>query len=309
MSTGWVAAGVRGRGLLRRRLGPEGVMQVATAPSLHDALGVLAETSYGREVRTGQDLATAQHGVSATALWHLRVLAGWGPPLGAGPLRLMAGGYEISDVTGRLLELAGAPTRPPYALGSLATAWPALAATRSAPEMRAALRASPWGDPGSDELAVIRVALQLAWARRIVDGVPGATDWAIAGAALLVGRVLAAGADTAFGQTAWRDATHVLGPDWQKASDVDELAEHVPPAAAKALEDVASPDDLWRAEARWWGRVETEAALLAARPRPDPTTGVGVAALLIADAWRVRAALGLAGRGGRVPAEVLGDVA
>lgn len=309
MSAGWVAAGVRGRGLLRRRIGPDDAVQLAARPSLDAALSALAETPYGREVTAGQDLAAAQHAVSATALWHVRVLAGWGPPLGSGPLRVVAGGYEIADVTGRLLELSGGQARDAYALGSLATAWPALSSARSISELRAALGSSPWGDPGSEELPAIRVALQLAWARRILDGAPGAANWAIAGSALLVARLLATGALSTLGVTASRDATHVLGRDWRRAHSVEELARCVPPAASRALNGVRSSADLWHAEMRWWATVEAEAGVLVAHPRADDSTGVGVAALLIADAWRVRAALTLAARGGGDLTEVLREVA
>lgn len=309
MTAGWVAAGVRGRGLLRRRLGRDGARRLASMPSLGAALGGLAETPYGRELRADDEVADAQHAISATALWHLRVLAGWGPPLGVGPLRLVAGGFEVADVTGRVLELSGGRARRPYVLGSLATAWPALSAARSASELRDALGSSPWGDPGSEELAAIRIALQLAWARRVFDGVPDAAAWAVAGAALLVGRVVVAGGEATLATGAARDATHLLGPHWRGAASVEDLVRHVPPAAARALDGVQSGRDLWRAEARWWRSVEAEAEGMVARPRPDASTTVGVAALLMADAWRVRAAIGLAGRGGPDPAEVFGDAA
>ncbi len=309
MTAGWVAAGVRGRALLRRRLGPDGAARLAASPSLATGLAQLAPTSYSHDVKPGQDVAAAQHAVSATALWHLRVLAGWGPPLGAGPLRVLGGGYEIANVTGRLLELSGGSVRSPYVLGSLATAWPAVAAARSSSELRTALGSSPWGDPGSAELPDVRVALQLAWARRVFDGVPGAADWAVAGAALLIARLIVTGAEASLGATAKRDATHLLGTDWPRATTVEELAGLVPRAAQRALVPASSSGDLWRAETYWWSVVETAATSLAERPRPDASAGVGVATLLAADAWRVRAAIACAARGGGDLAEVLGAVA
>jgi len=309
VSAGWVAAGVRGRGLLRRRLGRDGALQLATLPSLGSALGALERTPYGREISPGQDLAAAQHAVSAAVLWHLRILAGWSPPLGAGPLRLLGSGFEIANVTGHMLGLSGEPARDPYALGSLATAWPAVSAARTPAEVRAALRSSAWGDPGSEQLPAIRLALQFAWALRVYDGVPGAGDWATAGAALLVSRVLVAGADDSLGPGAVRDATHLLGPNWQRANSLQDVGRHLPRVAARALEGVDNPEQLWRAEARWWATVEAAATPLAVRPRPDATAGVGVAALLAADAWRIRAALALAGHGGGDLAGVLLDVA
>lgn len=297
MSAGWIAAGVRGRGLARRRIGPEEARRVAACASLPDALAVLGSTFYGRDLRPGMDLPDAQHAVSASVLWHMRVLAGWGPPLGAGELRLLAAGFEIANISGRLAELAGQPVRAHYDLGSLATAWPGVSAARTSAGVRAALRSSAWGDPGSDEPPSIRLALQLAWARRVLDGVPCATDWAVAGAALVLARVVAADAGEALGPVARRDATHVVGPHWRAASSIADLARHVPDRAARALRAIDGAADLWQAESRWWTGVESDAATLAARPRPDPSAGVGTVALLAADARRVRAALAVAARG------------
>jgi hypothetical protein len=58
------------------------------------------------------DLAAAQHAVSATMLWHLRVLAGWVPPYASGPLRVLAAGFEIAGCAPRWPP----PTRPSHLL-------------------------------------------------------------------------------------------------------------------------------------------------------------------------------------------------
>ena len=213
MSAGWVAAGVRARGLARRQLGHEGARQLGASDSLATALGALAHTPYGREVGTEMDLASAEHAVFATLLWHMRILAGWGPPLGSGPLRLLAAGFEIANVTGHLARMGGQTVPPPYVLGSMATAWPAVSGARTPTEVRAALATSSWGDPGGEELATVRLALLFGWARRVLDGVPGAADWAITGSALVLCRVLAAGAFSALGPSARRDA----GISWVRA--------------------------------------------------------------------------------------------
>ena len=199
MSAGWVAAGVRARGLARRRLGRDGARALAASDSLAAALGTLANTPYGREVKTEMDLASAEHAVFATLLWHMRILAGWGPPLGSGPLRLLATGFEVANVTGRLARIGGQNAASPYALGSMATAWPAISEARTPTEVRAALASSSWGDPGGEDLATVRLALPLGWARRVLDGVPGAADWAISGSALVLCRVLMADAFSALG--------------------------------------------------------------------------------------------------------------
>ena len=219
-----------------------GATQCATWPASRDlagALGMLAHTPYGREVRTEMDLASAEHAVFATLLWHMRILAGWGPPLGAGTLRLLATGFEVANVTGHLARIEGQKVPGPYALGSMATAWPAVSAARTPTEVRAALASSSWGDPGGEDPATVRLALSLGWARRVLDGVPGAADWAISGSAIVLCRVLMAGAFSALGPSARRDTQRLLGSGWQDATSAGELARHVPRAAAKTLEGVA----------------------------------------------------------------------
>ena len=298
MSAGWVAAGVRAKGLAHRRLGRDGARHLATSDSLAAALGTLAHTPYGREVRREMDLASAEHAVFATLLWHMRILAGWGPPLGSGPLRLLATGFEVANVTGQLARIGGQNAPSPYALGSMATAWPAISEARTPAEVRMALASSSWGDPGGEDLATVRLALVLGWARRVLDGVPGAADWAISGAALVLCRVLMADAFSALGPSARRDAHHLLGSGWQEASSPGELARHVPRAAAKVLEAASGPDDLWRAEVQWWSNLEVTGAALAAHSTLDVSSSVGVVGLLAVDAWRTRAALQVAARGG-----------
>ncbi|HTS15274.1 MAG TPA: hypothetical protein VMH24_06380, partial [Candidatus Sulfotelmatobacter sp.] len=93
----------------------------------------------------------------------------------------------------------------------------------------------------------------------------------------------------------------------------EELAEAVPRSVRWVLPGAQSEtgidEALWRAEAGWWRRVESDANALAVAPRPDPGALVGAAALLVVDAWRVRAALEVAARGGGRLAEVLDAVA
>lgn len=309
MSAAWVAAGVRGRGLLRRRIGRDGAARLASSPSLEAALAELEASPYRREARQGLDLESAQWAVSATVLWHLRVLAGWGPPLAAGPLRVLAGPFEIANIVGHLAQLNGQHQHSPYDLGSLATAWATVSRARSVAEVRAALRSSPWGDPGADELPALRLSLELAWARRAFDGVPGASEWAISTAALVIARVVAAGAGASLTPGAVRDTTHLLGRRWQTTGSIAALVASLPRSAAKTLDGVTDPDDLWLAEVRWCAALDESGAALVARPRPDSATGAGVAAQLEADAWRVRAALAVAAGGGSSESEVLGGVA
>ena len=90
----------------------------------------------------------------------------------------------------------------------------------------------------------------------------------------------------------------MLGPDAGTARTLSELSRRVPSGARRALEGVEDPDDLWEAEARWWARLDREGAALARRPIPGRPSIVGATALLAVDAWRVRAALERAARGG-----------
>lgn len=307
MSSAWVAGGVRGRGIVRRCIGLEGARQLARLPSLAEALGALQPTAYGAFLRPGMSLGSAQHGVSATALWHLRILAGWGPPLGAEAIHVLAAGFEMANVSSRLASFSGASVEPPYELGSLAKAWPAASGAATPGALRKALASSPWGDPGSDELPLVRLALELGWARRLL-AVGAARDWAISAAAIVVARALGTGTLEAFGPSASRDAGGALGPDWRLARTPADLARQVPRVLGELFSDVEGVEDLWRAEARWWARLASDGAALASLPPHDPSSALGAAALLLADAWRVRAALALAERGGETAAGVLDEL-
>ncbi len=255
------------------------------------------------------DLISAEHAVFAALLWHMRILAGWGPPLGAGALRLLAAGFEIANVTAHLERVGGGEAPDAFDLGSLATAWPAISAARTPAEVRTTLAASSWGDPGSDDPGTVRLALSLGWARRVLDGSPGAGGWAISGAALLMCRVLVAGAQSVLGASARHDADRVLGPRWAEAASPGELALHGPRAATKVLEGVSGADELWQAEARWWSNVYATGTELVARSALDASSSVGAVGVLAADAWRTRAALQLAARGGGDLAELSDAVA
>jgi len=298
MSAGWVAPEVRGRALLHRRLGRDRARALAALGTLELALTALASSAYGREVHRDMGLATAEDAISKVLVWHLRILAGWCRPIGASCVRLLAGGFEVANITGHLVLLAGQSGGPPLQLGSLETAWTRVSKARSPGEVRATLAASEWGDPESEDPFVVRTALDLAWARRVASGVPDATAWATSYALLAVGRLVVAGATTAMGEGALRDARRLLGPHWERASSVGELAALAPRAASLLLSGIEEPDELWRAEARFWAQVEADAAALLRRGGALPGSVVAVVGLLGADAWRTRAALELAARGG-----------
>ncbi|MFB9415356.1 hypothetical protein [Dactylosporangium matsuzakiense] len=289
-SAGYVAASVRARGLARRRMGPA-ARGVATRPGLDAALVALSATAYGRGVHPGQSVAGAQDGIAATLLWHLRVLAGWLPPGGAEVLRAAAGWFEIANVERRLRELGGRTSRPPFELGALATAWPRLARAGTVPALLGELAASGWcrRDPGTDRGAML--AMRLSWARRMA-GFPAAEAWAAGGAALLVAR------ERWLGEAEDPTAAPLIGSAAFSAASWPEFVAALPARAAWPFATVGGPQDLWLGEAAWWRRLESGGLALLRRGGSGEDSIVGAAAVLAADAWRVRAALACAADGG-----------
>ncbi len=297
MSVAWVAGSVRARAVARRQLGPQLTRGLASASSLQEAFRMLAATPYGRAVQPGQTLSQAQHAIAATALWNLRVLAGWLPCGGALLLRELAGWFEIANVDGLLQALNGGQPEPDFQLGALATAWPQLSGARSLAALRDALAASAWGDPGGASAHAIRLGMRARWAVRAAGAGTPVRSWATAGAALL-----AAGERFAAGRPLSPTVRSVLGELTGDAplvaGTLAEMAAALPPRARWALDGVTGADSLWRAEAAWWARVQADGARLLRSPAFGSPPVLGAAALLAADAWRVRSALEIAARGG-----------
>lgn len=291
------AGTVRGRLLASHRLGREEARGLACEPSLDAALERLRATPYGHDVDPQMTLAEAQRAVAATALWQVRVLAGWLPPSGGETMRVLAGWWEILAIEDHVAGLSGAPVGPPFELGALATAWPRIAEAATPAQVRAVLAASPWGAPYGDGLAELGVALRLAWARRVAARLPAATPWAAAWAALVVARDLFAGARVLPAAGVTRSAD--LGLAWAGATTVTALAEGLPREVRWVLDDVTAPEELWRGEARWWARLDAAASERLRRTAPTADHAAAVVAALGVDAWRVQAALEIAARGGR----------
>jgi hypothetical protein len=278
MSAGWVAVGVRAKGLSRRRIGREQAGAVAMSPSLVEAVSALARTPYGVAMRDATNLAECQRAVDATLLWHLRILAGWCPPLGSAMVRTLAAGFEVRNVVDHLLRLRGRPVPTPFVLGSLATAWTSVAPARTPSEVRQALSRSAWGDPLSEDPAGVLLAMNFAWAAHVYDQVPEAARWARGAAGFLVARARQAGAESVLPTSARRQAAHVLGPRWDPVERSDIGA--------------------GKRELDWWQDVEADSSALAARPPQGAAVVVGVTGLLAADARLTRAALAIAAAGG-----------
>lgn len=300
MTAGWVAGSVRAAAMARRRMGLTAARDLAACPSLTYAVEILSHSPYGREVSPGDGLAAAERGVAATALWNLRVLAGWLPAEGAAMVRLLAAWFEIANIDEHLCGFTADPRAagvPPFRLGSLATAWPRLAKTTSPAELRASLAASAWGDPGDESARALSLWLRVSWATRVYSGVSSARPWAAGAVALLAARERFAAVHPVTG-AASQIIGRLLGDDWDRTAGLTDFARRLPPPARWALDGVTSSADLWLAEARWWARVRRDGTTLVTRPGYDRQRPLGAVALLAADAWLVRAALEIAARGG-----------
>ena len=300
MGAGWVAGVTRARALRTRRLGPEGIGKVAASRTLDDALRYLAATPYRHDINPGATPAEAQRAVSAALLWHLRVLAGWQPATGAQAVRALAAGFEIYNTEHHLSEMVVGPERPhppPYRLGALAIAWTRLARTRTPSELRTALAASDWGDPGGDSPAALATGMRVSAAVRLATAVPDAAPWAAARLVLLFGReVFVVG--RRLPDVSVRRASRLLGPRAVSAGSYADFRQALPADTRRVLDDVDQAADLWRAEARWWDAVERDGRELLRTSSFGLGPVVGAVALLSADAWRTRGALELAARGG-----------
>ncbi|HSP08878.1 MAG TPA: hypothetical protein VLU92_04710 [Candidatus Dormibacteraeota bacterium] len=300
MPTSWVGASVRARLLGNRRLGRGGASALARADGLAPALELLARSPYRRDVEPGLSLEEAQRRVAATALWNLRLLAGWLPPGGSAVLQPLAAWFEIANIEDRLVFLSGGGHLPPYELGRMGSAWPAVSRATTARAVRAALAASRWGDPGASEPGAMVTALRFRWAAWVATAVPGAGTWAASAAALLGARICLAMPHAAVALAAER--VYGLPAGWQRARSGAELRAMLPRELAWALSGVDAPEDLWTAEARWWSKVRADAREALVRARYGPAVVVAVAVLLGHDAWLARAGLGAAARGGQAKA-------
>lgn len=307
MSAGWVAAGVRARAMTRRRLGRVDILRLAASPSVDAAVSALALTTYGSQVRPDQSLLEAQRAVVDTVAWNIRVLAGWTPREGVPMLRALIAPLEAANIRDHLLRLAGADPPEPFRLGGLTTAWARVQRATTVADVRNTLTASLWGDPGGVTPREIDLAMRTTVSDRVVAAVPAAGGWAAGATALLVAReVLLGGRELP--PAALLAASRVVGVAAVSAGTLSDYRAELPTSARWALTDVDDPSDLWRAEARWWVRVDRDAGSLVRRSRTGSDSVVGAVGMMAADAWRVCGALELAARGGG-PLEVFDAVA
>jgi hypothetical protein len=241
-------------------------------------------------------LRDAQHAVSAATLRYLRFIAGWLPPAGDVFAHDLAGWWELANIEALLASFGGTPAPRPYLLNTLGSAWPRVGAARSVPELRATLRTSAWGDPGTSAHDEILTALRMRLAERVARHSERARRWAAARALI----VLAARrfADGRRPRAAAVQSLHALGVAWDDPGSLGALARQQRGSLGWVLDGVVTPRDLWRAEARWWRRVEQESGQAMRGALADGDVVLGAVGLLGADAWRTKAALALAARGG-----------
>lgn len=296
MRPGWVAGVTRARLLLSRAIGAGQARTVAGSHSLGEGLSALAGSAYGERVRVGEGLASAERAVAETLLWHLRILAGWLPAAGAGLVRALAGWLELQNIDARLAALASdGHEPPPLTLGGLATAWPAIEPARSIEEVADAVAGSAWGRVSGRSAAELALGLRVAWARRVSQAAPGATDWVAGAGALLVARERLLAGSLQHAEQLSRFPG--IGEQALGARSLRELRSTLPAGASWALAGVSAPEELWRAELQWWDRVQRDAQSLL-RGGDDEGVVLGAVTLLALDARRTTRALESAAHGG-----------
>jgi len=298
MGAGWVAATVRAKAMARRRIGAGAARRIALAPGFADALGLLDGTAYAEASAPGTSLREAERLVAAAELWQLRVLSGWLPRSAVGLARALGGRYERANIEAHARRLAE-PGRQQqyYDLGSLALSWPRIAATTSAQELREALAASPWGDPGDGSPAALHDVLLLRWLRMVAAEAAPAIEWATGAATLVAAKQLLVATT---GPADWlvRAAAPLIGAEWVDARSVSALRKAIPAAGQWVLDGVGSAEGLWRAEAGLAARIESDGFRLLRHGTPGVEPFLGAVAVLAVDGWRVRVALADAALGG-----------
>jgi len=141
------------------------------------------------------------------------------------------------------------------------------------------------------------MGIRARWAARAAALGDPVRTWAAGAVALLVaGERFTAGrpVDPAI----MGSALSLLGPAAYGAATLAEMAGSLPSRAGWVLAGITEPADLWRAEQGWLARVERDGLRLLRTSSLDSATVLGAVAVMAYDAWRVRAALEIAARGG-----------
>ena len=282
---------MRARLLSNRRLGAEGARRIVSAGPGR-AVALLAESPYGRSIRSSMDRTVAAQAAAETTLWHLRILAGWLGPAGTDIVRVVSGWFEIVNTERQLDLVADRPTRAPWDLGALEVAWNRTSRTASPEEIRQVLAASPWGDPGGTSATEVGVGMRLSWARRMAETASPATELATCEAAIVLARELLLFGRNLRGPTE-TSAARVLGRRWIDGgfSTPEQLALLLPEPARSMLAGIDTAQELWQAESRGHRRVEARALDVLRGAGRGPEVVASTAVLLILDLWRIQGAL------------------
>jgi len=291
MGPGWVAGAVRGRALAGRRLGAEGVTMLGDARDLGAASAYLARTSYGPRPGPGASLVEARRAVGDAALWNLRVLAGWLPPMGGEVVRVVAGWFEVQNLIQHALRLGSVSLgEPPYELGALEVVWDSARPTRTLDDLAGVLRTRGWGDPRDADLESVLHAIVAGWGRRLADGPTNRPRWGEALIAIEVAKSLLVDPARPLG---WHD--RLVPSDVEGIGAVAELASVLPREASWVLDGI---QDLREAEPKWWDVVGREAEAGLTGRSMDRAAVVCAGMALVVDAHRVQGLLGAAWRRG-----------
>jgi hypothetical protein len=156
---------------------------------------------------------------------------------------------------------------------------------------------SAWHDPGGESTYAVRLGIRTRWAARAAALGDPALTWAAGAVALLVASERFEAGRTV-DPAIMGSALSLLGPTAPSAATLEEMAGSLPSRAAWVLEGITAPADLWRAEQAWLARVERDGLRLLRTSGLDSGTVLGAIAVMACDAWRVRAALEIAARGG-----------
>lgn len=315
MSADWVAASVRARSMAQNRIGEDLCRVIATQASLEAGLGLLTQSVYSIRLASMPEtptLAHVEHALRASTLWQLRVLSGWMPVGGHGLARALAAEYEMENILSVAAQLgSGTPPDPTVEpafldLGALATAWRRARTAQTPEELAQILRTSRWGEVGSGASS-LRDILTLSRLGRLADASHTARPWARSAAGLLVARVVLV--DQAQPSHRLQQlARPLVGARWLQATDVHEMRDALPYSARITLDGIDTPQDLWRAEARHRGTMESDALRLLRSALPGPDVVLAGVVVQAVDAWRLWVALSAAAAG-RGASEVIDAVA
>jgi hypothetical protein len=297
MTAAWIGSDVRATAMSHRVLGRSAARALAAESSIPAALTSLVNSPYGHEIRADLSLEAAQHAVAATALWNMRVLAGWVPATGIPMMRVLVAWYEIANIEAQLRSGFEAPAQPYFRLGGLAVGWGRLSGASNTVELCDLLATTAWGRPDDETPHTIGVTLRSILLQDAAGTLPGCRDWVASAAALLLARERSSGRQLP--PRAERVLATLLGGDVVAAPGFEEFIGALPENARWAFDGVAIGSDLWRAESRWWSRVESDGVARLRGAQFGPLPVIGAVAVLAADAWRVRAALTAVANGAR----------